>query len=253
MLWPVAFRPHSAKSRVGTRILGEENTNIQRNRQALRGSSRWCWRSAGKGRIGSRAAGRRRGRQRAAAQSGSAVSSPAVISRLGLRRDLDDYRIFEAWEQVVGAQIARNAQPTRLDTKRLVVTVKSAVWMQELSLLREDIRPQAQQMDGARDRERAVPRARPTTRTRPAAGGSVKRSRPRDRARWPPKRARMSSCSRARDGGVDETRDVVARLGRLRPRRSTPRSRDAWARRACSSPRRERSRSRTSLRVARSP
>jgi len=63
-----------------------------------------------------------------------------VVSRLGLRRDLDDYRIFEAWERVVGEQIARNAQPVRLDAKRLVINVKSAVWMQELALLREDIR-----------------------------------------------------------------------------------------------------------------
>ncbi len=63
-----------------------------------------------------------------------------VVARLGLRRDLDDYRVFDAWERIVGAQIARNAQPTRLDSKRLVVTVKSAVWMQELSLFREEIR-----------------------------------------------------------------------------------------------------------------
>lgn len=63
-----------------------------------------------------------------------------VVSRLGLRRDLDDYRIFEAWEHVVGEQIARNAQPVRLDARRLVINVKNAVWMQELALLREDIR-----------------------------------------------------------------------------------------------------------------
>lgn len=63
-----------------------------------------------------------------------------VVSRLGLRRDLDDYRVFDAWERVVGKQIAQNAQPVRLDAKRLVVNVKSAVWMQELALLREDIR-----------------------------------------------------------------------------------------------------------------
>jgi len=62
-----------------------------------------------------------------------------VVSRLGLRRDLDDYRIFEAWERVVGDQIARNAQPVRLDARRLVIHVKSAVWMQELALLRGDI------------------------------------------------------------------------------------------------------------------
>lgn len=63
-----------------------------------------------------------------------------VVSRLGLRRDLDDYRIFEAWDRVVGAQIARHAQPVRLDARRLVVHVRSAVWLQELSLLRDDLR-----------------------------------------------------------------------------------------------------------------
>jgi predicted nucleic acid-binding Zn ribbon protein len=63
-----------------------------------------------------------------------------VISRLGLRRDLDDYRIFEAWDRVVGKQIAQHAQPVRLDARRLVVHVRSAVWLQELSLMRDDLR-----------------------------------------------------------------------------------------------------------------
>ena len=106
-----------------------------------------------------------------------------VVARLGLRRDLDDYRVFDAWERIVGPQIARNAQPTRLDARRLVVTVKSAVWMQELSLLREDIRRKLNEWmgrdiisevflvlgappeDGAAARPRAK-RSRPPTRSR---------------------------------------------------------------------------------------
>lgn len=63
-----------------------------------------------------------------------------VISRLGLRRDLDDYRIFEAWDRVVGKHIAKHAQPVRLDARRLVVHVRSAVWLHELSLMRDDLR-----------------------------------------------------------------------------------------------------------------
>ena len=63
-----------------------------------------------------------------------------VVARLGLRRDLDDYRIFEAWDRVVGTHIARHAQPVRLDARRLVVHVRSAVWLQELSLLRGELR-----------------------------------------------------------------------------------------------------------------
>lgn len=62
-----------------------------------------------------------------------------VVSRLGLERNLDDYRIWAAWDEVVGPAVARNAQPSRLDARRLVVTVKNATWMQELSLLRHDL------------------------------------------------------------------------------------------------------------------
>ena len=62
-----------------------------------------------------------------------------VVSDLGLSRDLDDYRIWVAWDEVVGPAVARNAQPVRLDTRRLVVAVKNAMWMQELTLLRRDL------------------------------------------------------------------------------------------------------------------
>jgi predicted nucleic acid-binding Zn ribbon protein len=62
-----------------------------------------------------------------------------VFSRIGLRRDLDDYRIWQAWDEVVGPLVARNAQPIRLDGQRLVVAVRSTTWMQELSLLRHDL------------------------------------------------------------------------------------------------------------------
>jgi hypothetical protein len=63
-----------------------------------------------------------------------------VVARLGIDRNLDDYRVWEAWDEVVGPQVARNAEPIRLDQRRLVVAVKSNGWMQELSLLRHDIR-----------------------------------------------------------------------------------------------------------------
>ena len=62
-----------------------------------------------------------------------------VCARLGLARDLDDYRIWQAWDDVVGPLVARNAQPVRLDGRRLIVAVRSTTWMQELSLLRRDL------------------------------------------------------------------------------------------------------------------
>ncbi|MFN2376485.1 MAG: DUF721 domain-containing protein, partial [Candidatus Binatia bacterium] len=61
------------------------------------------------------------------------------LARLGLDRRLDDYRVWQAWDEVVGRTISRNAQPVRLDGTRLVVTVRSSTWLQELSLLQREL------------------------------------------------------------------------------------------------------------------
>lgn len=62
-----------------------------------------------------------------------------TLSRFGLDRRLDDYRVWQAWDEVVGRTISRNAQPVRLDGTRLVVAVKSSTWLQELSLLQREL------------------------------------------------------------------------------------------------------------------
>jgi hypothetical protein len=62
-----------------------------------------------------------------------------TLSRFGLDRRLDDYRVWQAWDEVVGRTISRNAQPVRLDGARLVVAVKSSTWLQELSLLQREL------------------------------------------------------------------------------------------------------------------
>ena len=62
-----------------------------------------------------------------------------MLARFDLGRDIDDYRIWLAWDEVVGPAVARNAQPIRLDKRRLIVAVKNNTWMQELSLLRRDV------------------------------------------------------------------------------------------------------------------
>jgi hypothetical protein len=48
--------------------------------------------------------------------------------------------IWRAWEDAVGAQIARRAEPVRLRGRTLIVSVSSAPWMQELQLLKPQIR-----------------------------------------------------------------------------------------------------------------
>ena len=62
-----------------------------------------------------------------------------TLSRFGLDRRLDDYRVWQAWDEVVGRTISRNAQPVRLDGTRLVVSVKSSTWLHELSLLQMEL------------------------------------------------------------------------------------------------------------------
>ena len=62
-----------------------------------------------------------------------------TLARFGLDRRLDDYRVWQAWDEVVGRTISRNAQPVRLDGSRLVVTVRSSTWLQELSLLQREL------------------------------------------------------------------------------------------------------------------
>ncbi len=62
-----------------------------------------------------------------------------ALTRLGLARRLDDYRVWQAWDEVVGQTISRNAQPVRLDGDRLVVVVRTSSWLQELSLLQREL------------------------------------------------------------------------------------------------------------------
>ncbi|MBI5503978.1 MAG: DUF721 domain-containing protein [Deltaproteobacteria bacterium] len=62
-----------------------------------------------------------------------------ALARLGLDRRLDDYRVWQAWDEVVGQTISRNAQPVRLDGDRLVVVVRTSSWLQELSLLQREL------------------------------------------------------------------------------------------------------------------
>ncbi len=62
------------------------------------------------------------------------------LSGIGLKTRLNEYRIFKAWETIVGEKIASRAQPFRLIGEKLYVHVVSSTWMQELNFLREEIK-----------------------------------------------------------------------------------------------------------------
>jgi predicted nucleic acid-binding Zn ribbon protein len=58
---------------------------------------------------------------------------PSVMKQLGLEKRLHESQIHFLWPQIVGADIARHAQPVSLRKGLLIVAVDHPVWLQELS------------------------------------------------------------------------------------------------------------------------
>src|SRR6185503_20761920 len=61
------------------------------------------------------------------------------LKRLDLVARLDQYAVWPIWNDVVGAMIARNAQPEKIRNGTLFVKVSSPVWMQQLQFMKEMI------------------------------------------------------------------------------------------------------------------
>ena len=53
--------------------------------------------------------------------------------------DLDAYRLWQYWEDVVGQPIAQNTQPEAIKGNLLLVNVSSAPWMQQLQFLKSEL------------------------------------------------------------------------------------------------------------------
>ena len=66
----------------------------------------------------------------------------AALSRLPAGLELASFPVWTEWSDVVGATIARHAQPRRLRRGVLVVEVEGAEWMHELQYLKQDLRAQ---------------------------------------------------------------------------------------------------------------
>ena len=61
------------------------------------------------------------------------------LQKKRLDKTLEVYQVFEVWEQAVGKRIARHSQPKRFKDGILWIAVDNATWMQQLSLLSEEI------------------------------------------------------------------------------------------------------------------
>jgi len=58
---------------------------------------------------------------------------PRVMKGLGLEKRLHHSQVCFLWPEIVGADIARHAQPISLRNGTLVIAVDHPVWLQELS------------------------------------------------------------------------------------------------------------------------
>jgi predicted nucleic acid-binding Zn ribbon protein len=61
------------------------------------------------------------------------------LKRMDLVARLDEYAVWPVWNEVVGAVIARNAQPEKIRNGTLFIKVSSPVWMQQLQFMKEMI------------------------------------------------------------------------------------------------------------------
>lgn len=59
-----------------------------------------------------------------------------TLRRMDLDTRLEGYRIWSLWNDIVGDQIARRAQPERLTNRILFVRVSTSTWMQQLQTMK---------------------------------------------------------------------------------------------------------------------
>lgn len=74
--------------------------------------------------------------RRGGAAEGIEALLTGLLQKKGLSPQLQRYKAWLCWDEVVGPQIARHARPLRLRDTRLEIRVDQAVWMQQLQLLK---------------------------------------------------------------------------------------------------------------------
>ena len=63
----------------------------------------------------------------------------ALVQSLGIEKQVEQYKIFETWNSVVGEQVAKVAQPERIHNGVLIVAVNNAPWRNELTFRKKEI------------------------------------------------------------------------------------------------------------------
>lgn len=62
-----------------------------------------------------------------------------VLQDSGLQEQIERQSVMDAWEEVVGDQIADVTEPVRVDGGVLFVEVRSSAWLMELDMIKHEI------------------------------------------------------------------------------------------------------------------
>jgi predicted nucleic acid-binding Zn ribbon protein len=73
----------------------------------------------------------------------------SVLPSLANAERLQEYRVWEVWEEAVGRVVARKAQPSKIRRGKLFVTVSSSAYLQELQFYKAHIRDAVNQRLGS--------------------------------------------------------------------------------------------------------
>lgn len=64
---------------------------------------------------------------------------PTLLERYGVARQVRAHKLVAEWPEIVGRRIAARAEPEQISGGVLWIRVENAAWLQELSLLRDEL------------------------------------------------------------------------------------------------------------------
>lgn len=70
---------------------------------------------------------------------GEALDMSPLLKRLGVRDGDKQMEVYRRWSEVVGESVSRHTQPVRFSKGVLSVTVSSAAWLHNLTMMKPQI------------------------------------------------------------------------------------------------------------------
>lgn len=59
-----------------------------------------------------------------------------ILKQKGLTKKIQQYSVFEVWQEIVGPTLAKETTPRKMQGQTLVVQARNAAWAQELSFMK---------------------------------------------------------------------------------------------------------------------